>query len=344
MVHVVTEQVISIPSASQSVPLVATLFQPSSESESSEQRPAVLVGSATAVLRQFYSKFARYLAEEYGCVVMTLDYRGIGDSLPSVSTASGPAATTATDTTAAAKHPLIQLSHITMVDWADDLDAALVELRRRYPQKSLVYIGNSIGGHLLPLVQHREWLARAMMVGTANSYYPYSRVPGKMVLLYHVLVPVLCGWYGYFPSKWLGIFEDMPSAAMVQWGAFAGHPRHICSVRRPNVQEAYERRPQGQPPWSTQILAISVHDDDFSGRTGVRKYLHLLQAPSWLRWRHYERDEILQIDPNGVGHFGFFTHPFFWKRYAEWLVDGNPLVDGDVKYHDPRARNVSSKL
>jgi hypothetical protein len=58
--------------------LAASIFEP----ECMEDALAtVLVASATGVKRHFYNKFATFLAEN-GFVVMSFDYRGIGDSLP----------------------------------------------------------------------------------------------------------------------------------------------------------------------------------------------------------------------------------------------------------------------
>src|SRR5690242_17565370 len=57
-------------------PIAATLFLP--ESHNANQQ-TVLIASAMGIPRRFYRHYAGFLAEQ-GFVVLSFDYRGIGDS------------------------------------------------------------------------------------------------------------------------------------------------------------------------------------------------------------------------------------------------------------------------
>src|SRR5690348_14590136 len=97
-------------------------------------RALVLIASATAVPRQYYAKFARYLAER-GFDVLTFDYRGIGGSRP------------------------LSLRGFSarMRDWALlDLQAAVDFAAGRAGGKPLFFIGHSFGGQALGLLPNNQ--------------------------------------------------------------------------------------------------------------------------------------------------------------------------------------------
>src|SRR5918999_2179825 len=96
--------------------LAATLFLPRGA-----KQQAILINSATAVPRKIYRAFATYLAGR-GSVVLTYDYRGIGDSRPA-SLKGFPA---------------------TMSDWAAlDVAATVSWMRGRYKGLPLSVVGHS---------------------------------------------------------------------------------------------------------------------------------------------------------------------------------------------------------
>ncbi len=108
--------------------LAGTLFLPRGA-----KHHAVLINSATAVPRKIYRGFAGYLAHR-GCVVLTYDYRGIGDSRQM-----------AIDGYVRPKS-LVGFN-ASMADWAAlDVTAAVRWMRERYESLPLGYIGHSFGG------------------------------------------------------------------------------------------------------------------------------------------------------------------------------------------------------
>jgi predicted alpha/beta hydrolase len=133
---------ITVPST-DGYPLAATLFLPRGI-----KRHAVLINSATAVLRKIYRGFAGYLAHR-GCAVLTYDYRGIGDSRQkSMEGYNQPKS-------------LVGFK-ASMSDWAAlDITAAVTWMRERYHNLPLGYVGHSFGGQVLGLLSNNREVSRA---------------------------------------------------------------------------------------------------------------------------------------------------------------------------------------
>jgi len=89
----------------------------------------ILVASATAVKRQYYYHFAKFLASQ-GYVTVCFDYRGIGGSL----------------------YDNIKFLKANIRDWGEkDLNTMINWSKVTYPLQSLHLVCHSIGGQLLAL-------------------------------------------------------------------------------------------------------------------------------------------------------------------------------------------------
>ncbi|MGY3614576.1 putative alpha/beta hydrolase [Bradyrhizobium sp. USDA 10063] len=188
-------------------PLGATLFLPRGS-----KRHAVLVNSATAVPRRVYKGFAGYLAKR-GCVVLTYDYRGTGDSRQkAVSGDNQPKS-------------LVGFK-ASMSDWAAlDVTAAVTWVRERYQALPLAYVGHSFGGQALGLIPNNIEVSRALLVASQAATWRLMASPERYrvyTAMNFVLLP-LTRVLGYTPG-WAGLGMDLPKGVFEQWTNWGEQP------------------------------------------------------------------------------------------------------------------------
>lgn len=256
-----------------------------------QNQGAVLIAPALGVPRRIYSAFARYLAER-GLSVLTLDYRGTGDSV------QGP----------------VRGKDMRMADWGQlDIEAALGWLQREQAARKLFLIGHSAGGQLPGLAAASEQLAAMIFVGASRprlDYYPLrDRIgPG---LLWKILIPLFSGRRDMYPSKRLGFSSvDVATGVMREWAAWAGGPAYLFS---PEFKLDTARYRQLALP----ILSYCFLDDAYAPPAAVNALLEEYSAAQ------ITRREIPRPARGQIGHFGYFrdTHrDTLWKESADWLL------------------------
>jgi predicted alpha/beta hydrolase len=275
-------------------PLAATLFLPRGA-----KRHAVLINSATATPRKIYRRFAAYLALR-GCAVLTYDYRGIGGSRE-----------TAPEEPNQPK-PLTGF-RASMADWASlDITAAVKWMRERYRQVPLLYVGHSFGGQALGLLPNNDEVSRALLIAAQAGYWKLMASPEKYrvyAMMNVVGVPVT-QWLGYAPGR-LGIGEDLPKDAFLQWVRWVMSPRYLFDDRS-LVSVANFAHYHGA------LRAICLADDPWATRPAVELLCSGFTAIE---------PEIVTLTPadagaRHIGHFGFFRpghRDTLWRAAAKWL-------------------------
>jgi predicted alpha/beta hydrolase len=275
-------------------PLGATLFLPRGA-----KRQAVLINSATAVPRKVYKDFAGYLAKR-GCVVLTYDYRGTGDSRPkAVSGYNQPKS--------------LAGFNASMSGWAAlDVTAAVMWMRERYQTLPLGYVGHSFGGQALGLIPNNIEVSRALLVASQAGYWKLFASPERYrvyAAMNFVLLP-LTRVLGYAPG-WAGLGMDLPKGVFEQWTNWVNSPRYLFD--------------------DAALTAVS----NFANFKGALRALCISDDP-WATWPAVEllcsgfgaaKPEIISITPADagvakIGHFGFFRpehRDTLWRGAAEWL-------------------------
>ena len=265
--------------------LVACRFDPAGP-----VKAHVLIAAAMAVPQSFYALFAGYLAS-CGYTAWTFDYRGIGESL------TGPLRKLKAD----------------LGDWlSKDYDALLQMIGDASPTSPVFVVGHSFGGQVAPLLPSRERLAGLVniAVGSGSTRHLTPRARRSAPLMWHVLAPVLCPVFGYFPGARLGVIGDLPAGAMFQWRRWCLTPEYLLTGE-PGAREAYATA--GYP-----VLALSFADDEL-----------LLECGSRLLHGAYRRQavdyRVLAPASYGlprIGHFGFFkrqAEAALWPLVSDWL-------------------------
>lgn len=254
-------EVRSIPiAAADGYPLTGTFYDANASD-------ALLVAPAMGVRRRFYDAFARYVAER-GRSVVTIDYRGIGDSRPAS----------------------LRSFRGSMSDWGRlDIPAALDWITRELKPTSLAYSGHSAGGQLVGLAPNASRIDRMLLVCAQSGHWrhwPGMRRYGLAALW--LAMPVISQVVGYFPSKPLGLgSEDLPRNVASEWARFGRHRDYIFRDHDP--------APYAQ--LTAPILAYSFCDDDYGPQPAVDWFLSKYSGANITR---------VHWDKPGLGHFGFF--------------------------------------
>lgn len=281
-------------------------------------RPVTVVNCATSVRCRYYFRFAAYLFS-HGSDVLVYDYRGIGESRPAS----------------------LAGFRATWLDWGRlDCDAVLQYASRAFAGQPVDVVAHSVGGVTLGLANSNALVRRALTVGSQYAYWrDYAGSHRlRMLIKWHVAMPILARLFGYVPAKRLGWMEDTPRGVALSWSrsrprfedAFARAPIAETADARRDLVERFARL-------TAPTLAIGLSDDEFGSVEAVERLLgyyarsavtHLRIAPE-------------QIGAASVGHFAFFHSRFektLWPIALGWLQTGElaPDTPGDV-YRQPSA-------
>lgn len=277
-------------------PLAAYRFDPNSI-----PRGAVVIAPAMAVPQSFYKLFAAYLAAN-GYATWTFDYRGTGESLAgSMRGAKGD-----------------------LTDWySRDYDALINIAADALPGKPVFAVGHSFGGQSAPLLPSRHRLAGLVNIAVGSGSMPHitPRIRRGAPLMWHVMAPLLCPLFGYFPGKLLGVVGNIPTGAMFQWRRWCLTPEYLLTGE-PGARAAYAGA-------TFPVLALTFADDEMLLESGSR----LIHGAYLARPADYRLIAPADAGMKRIGHFGFFKAPAearLWPAVIEWLdlqrqtIENNP--------------------
>ena len=265
--------------------VAATYFAPDVLS-----RHSVIINPATGVKQKYYRNFADYLAST-GFHVYTYDYQGIGES----------------------RTENLKSVNASMTSWAEiDLAAMVDFVSKQHPENKLSMIGHSLGGQLIGFTRATLPLYRIVIVASQTPYWKHyhGSMGFKIWSLWHLMIPILTPLFGYFPSKLLGLFEDLPKNAAYQWSRW-GKNRNYLFDEFPEKKKIFSSLNQ-------ETLVYSFTDDPYATKEAVDDLLHFY---SNLRIEHHHIHPS-QLKLKSFGHFSFFKkdyREYFWKNVVEWL-------------------------
>ena len=254
-------------------------------------RAAVLVAPAMGVPRRFYGPFAAFLARQ-GMAALTLDYRGIAGSR------RGP----------------LRGCPATLREWGEqDLAGAADLLAARVPHAPLLWVGHSVGGQLLGILEDAP-VAGALLVGAQSGYWRHWSGAWRLriFLLWHALIPGLVPLLGRLPAAVLGGGEDVPPGVAREWAEWGRRRDYVMSYAAPRGGRGFARL--GAP-----IVGYAIADDPFAPPAAVEALLGFYAAA---------RTQVRVVRPadvgaRAIGHFGFFRarfEPTLWREAAVFLA------------------------
>lgn len=255
--------------------------------------PVVVVNCATGVRRRYYEKFAHYLADN-GFQVLTYDYRGMGDSGPKGSLRGFKA---------------------NVIDWTlRDTSAALRYALERGQVDKVHGIGHSLGAQMWALPAESTHYDKLISVTAQSGYWgiadPKERL--KRFTNWYFTFPATTALFGYFPGRKLGVMQDLPYGASVQWTRWCRHKNYHLS--EPLIRAALPRFHAMTNPH----LVYSFTDDTFVSKAAVEWLLNSCFPNTQIDHR---RHNPADLGLKGIGHFGFFqpVGERFWPEVVAFL-------------------------
>ncbi|MCA5894847.1 alpha/beta fold hydrolase [Isoptericola sp. NEAU-Y5] len=277
-------------------------------------RAVVVIHPATAVPERLYTAFAEFLAT-HGYAAVTYDYRGTGRS-------GSPR----------------DHRGLRMRDWmSDDVPAVAAWARPRFGDVPQLAVGHSIGGHALALGHGSRGLAGFVTVAShagVTATIPDRRERARVGLILRVLGPAAARVLGYVPGRRMGLGEDMPAAAMLEWSRWSRLPGYFFDDPTMDAT-ADAARVTGD------VLAIGLTDDPWATPAQIEAITDHLTAARVERrtWSPAEGGV------ERIGHTGFFRRGLrdtFWLQLLAWLdarAEAAPAQqDGNVSLRPRKPR------
>ncbi|MFY7997455.1 MAG: alpha/beta fold hydrolase [Candidatus Kapaibacteriota bacterium] len=255
----------------------------------------ILLNSGTGVKRGYYRKFASFLARE-GFVVITYDYRGIGDSL---------------------RVPIHDFD-TSISEWGEkDCVAALDWVAEHFPEFPLTVIGHSAGGKIPGFAHNNTRISSLVMIAVPNSYWGLWHWWGRRVYFLGVqfVMPALSHILSYFPARFLGLGENYPKGVALQWARWSRQRLYLRHPERGHFPNYFDN-------FRGNALSISFSDDIIATGAAAAAFLQFYsQADSQTHWHIDPKEHSIK----GIGHSGFFREACepLWKRLADWIVSGD---------------------
>lgn len=275
--------------------LSAELFLPEQEDRS---LPAVVIHPATGVHKGLYVSFATYLMER-GIPVLIYDYRGTNES-----TLPGD----------------YKNKNIRMSDWMlEDVPAANRFLRSRYPDRKIVAIGHSVGGHgQLVSYQDEPVDAVALVASHAGITKLIPSLPERLKIgfVFKVFTPLAFRLLGHVPVDKIGMGEPVPAGVMLQWRHWTSMPQYFFDD--PHYPDQGTPLTQRFAKVTAPVLSIVLTDDLWATRRSSDVLLNRLSSAT------IERRDIRpeQHGLKEIGHMGFFRskNKILWEDLYRWMA------------------------
>lgn len=252
-------------------------------------RGNVLVAGATGVQQRFYRRFAEHAAKQ-GFNVLTIDYRGVGESRP-------------------ASLKDFKMSYL---DWGFLDLAAAVELLGQ-EALPIYWVGHSFGGHAIGLLPNHRRLTAAYSFGSGAGWAGWmSKFEAlKVRLLWTCVLPVIVRCKGYMAWSLLGMGDDLPFGVYTDWKRWCAYPHYYFDD--PDMQHLVDLYAQVRMPC---VFATAI-DDPWAPPRSRDAFVRAYRGTSVLR-----RDIPLSSALPQIGHMGYFradAQPL-WDDALAWLT------------------------
>lgn len=269
--------------ASDDYQLSATLFP-----SAGDARGNLIVAAATGVPQGFYRRFAEH-ANKRRYNVLTLDYRGIGQSSPAS----------------------LKGFEMQYLDWARlDLAAAIEHFSGS--NLRLYWIGHSFGGHALGLLPNHDRLTAACCFATGAGWAGWMpRLEGlKVRFLWSVVLPALVRSKGYLAWSKFGMGADLPLGVYRDWKRWCQRPHYFFDF--PEMQSQTAGFAQVRIP----LRFVNALDDTWALPASREAFI-----------KGFNNAPIERLDlpagkgKPGIGHMGYFragSEPL-WDQTLDWF-------------------------
>ncbi|OLS26407.1 MAG: hypothetical protein HeimC3_09570 [Candidatus Heimdallarchaeota archaeon LC_3] len=246
----------------------------------------ILIGSATGIKYTYYKKLANYFVEK-GFQVLLFDYSGIGQSL----------------------YKPIRKIKTNMEDWGKiDLQAVINWIKNNFTYEEFYYIGHSVGGQLVGLLDDPNIFDKLIFVTSQNGYWRYyTKKKYLYAIAYRTVWPFLTWLFGYLPSKRM-IGENLPKGVALQWVSWLKSKNYLFD----------HINSKGYELLTKPLLAFSFTDDHYAPPPAVEN-LMTHYTNTQLTLKSYKPEDLGR---KKIGHFGFFREEnkdTLWKEVLDFF-------------------------
>ncbi|MGL4230921.1 MAG: alpha/beta hydrolase family protein [Casimicrobium sp.] len=270
-------------------PIVSTVFPAQSDE-------FIVFGSATAVPRGFYKRFAEY-ARSRGINVITTDYRGIADS----------------------KQGSLKGFEMEYADWSRyDLAASVKWASER---GRVWMVGHSLGGHAIGQLPDPSLVNAAYVCGVGAGWHGWMPQPERMKVwaMWNVLGPFITRALGYMPMSKFGIGEDLPMGVYRDWKHWCGFPHYFFDD--PNAQHIASKFANITMPVAANVSVDDLWAPPKSRDAFFKGFVNAKLEPIDITPK--------QLGVNAIGHMGYFRQnagATLWPQIIEWLAGKGMIV------------------
>jgi len=248
----------------------------------------LIMAGATGVQQRFYRRFAEHAARQ-GFNVLTLDYRGIGESKP-------------------ASLKGFEMSYL---DWAYQDLAAAVDLLSQ-EALPLYWVGHSFGGHAIGLLPNHPALTACYTLGSGAGWSGWmSRTEAwKIRLMWTFVLPVIVARKGYMAWSMLGMGDDLPLGVYNDWKRWCKFPHYYFDDHQ--MSHLHALYAEVTTPC---VFATSVDDPWAPPRSRDAFVKAMVNAPLTLL------DLQPPLGSKPYGHMGYFRESAqpLWDEVLDWL-------------------------
>lgn len=255
---------------------------------------AVMISAGTGFPRRFYRHAAAWFAAR-GAVVLTFDFRGIGDSAVEDLANSG-----------------IDYPH-----WGQfDMTAALERLEEAAPGLPLMSLGHSIGGQFVGFMKNGDKLARNAFVSVGSGHWGVHfkhRIPLELFFWWGYGALELAR-FGYIRGGGLWGGEALPPGVFKTWRRWSGRRAYLLPDLAAGLYEHRFDQPQGP------ICAWVLSDDGIATETACSDTLSHYQKAE----KHLVVRTPTQLGAKKVDHEGAFRkgREALWSEIWDWFEAG----------------------
>ena len=256
-------------------------------------RGNLIMAGATGAPRRFYRHFAGFAAK-HGFNVLTLDYRGVGDSRPE------------------------SLKGFSMryMEWATQDLAAAVEFFAK-DALPLYWVGHSFGGHALGLLPNADKITSAFCLGTGAGWAGWMPLAEslKVRLMWQVVLPIVVAFKGYLAWSRFGMGEDLPLGVYKDWKQWCSYPHYffddpaMSALTYPFTQLKCPKR------------FANATDDAWALPRSRDAFIQGYSDPK-------ETSDLNPAHYGGkIGHMGYFFagKEQLWTEVLDWLINHKPF-------------------
>ncbi|MGR3712474.1 MAG: alpha/beta hydrolase family protein [Shimia sp.] len=260
---------------------------------------AILISAGTGFPRRFYRHAAAWFAAQ-GAVVLTFDFRGIGDSGATNLATNG----------------------IDYPDWGQlDMTAALDRLEAAAPGVPLVTLGHSIGGQFVGFMQNHAKITRNAFVSVGSGHWGVhhlARIPLELFFWWGFGALELAR-FGQVRSGGLWGGEALPPGVFTTWRRWSGRRKYLLpDLASGRYAHHFDDR-------HAPICAWVFPDDGIATPTSCSDTLgHYSDAE-----KHLVVRKPAELGVKRIGHEGAFRkgRERLWEELWAWMTDGT-LPDG----------------